>query len=215
MPSLLLQSCAPKYGNLSWLIAGKVPCCGMSGSDSDPSGRGCFGSEFEPLNSTLTWCPDIRRSPQHQTCSRTHDVISSGAKVHIGTRGWPARRFGKTIAWKPSAWYSILEHPHPSLQFDSLYFARNPRPSVHPPVGPPSSRRDPPSCCFPRKVGVHRSRVPQPAVLAAPLAMLSVAVKPVWAVGCFVLRVLPGGAWTRSRRPQVTLPLFWLLDVGT
>ncbi|CAM9882635.1 unnamed protein product [Scytosiphon promiscuus] len=57
-------------------------------------------------------------------------------------------------------------------------------------------------------VGIHHPNKVSPSkvkskVLAIPLALLSAASKPVWATGCYVLGLLPGGARRGGRRPQV------------
>lgn len=54
------------------------------------------------------------------------------------------------------------------------------------------------------QVGIHRPHRSKPSkALAFPLAVLSLASKPIWSAGCFVLGFLPGGARRGGRRPQV------------
>ena len=78
------------------------------------------------------------------------------------------------------------------------------------PLCPPS----PPSdvyailCACTPKVGVHRPGRPKLTALAAPLAIMSVVVTPIWSAGCFLLKFLPGGAGKGGRRSQVPFFVF-------
>lgn len=64
-------------------------------------------------------------------------------------------------------------------------------------------------CCN-HQVGIHypnkvRASKVEHRVLALPLTVLSAVSKPVWAAGCYVMGLLPGGARRGGRRPQVYL----------